>query len=39
MLSPEETGTKQGEVPGVRELPRLLNLEKESSEHFKWTYL
>ena len=35
---PEEAGTQQGEAPGVK-VPRVLNLEKESSEHFKWTHL
>ena len=34
MGSPEEAGVQQG-----GQLPRVLNLEKESSEHFKWTHL
>ena len=33
--SPEVSGTQLQEG----ELPRVLNLEKESSEHFKWTHL
>ena len=33
--SPKKAGTQQGEWLQERELPRVLNLEKETSEHFK----
>ena len=33
--SPEETGTQKGGQLQERELPRVLNLGKKSSEHFK----
>ena len=34
-----ESQKKQGGQLQVWELPRVLNLEKESSEHFKWIQL
>ena len=37
--SPEKVGTHQGGQLQEWELPRVLNLEKESSKHFKWTHL
>ena len=39
MGSPEEAEMQQGGQLQEGELPRVLNLEKESSEHFKWTHL
>ena len=36
--SPEEAGTQHGQLQDW-ELPRVLNLEKKSSEHCKWTHL
>ena len=39
VMSPEEAGTQQGGQLQELELPRVLILEKESSEHFRWTHL
>ena len=37
--SPKKAGTQQGGKLQELKLPRVLNLENESSEHFKWTQL
>ena len=34
----EEAGTQQEGQPQDGELSRILNLEKDSSEHLKWTH-
>ena len=39
MGPPGEAGTHEGGQLQELELPRLLNLEKKSSERFKWTHL